>query len=233
MNSSGSDSNGSDGKGRNWIVNVWVPILIAVITAGAVVWAAFIGRNESGGESPVSGGSTTSETEPGTGQATPSVRASTNESATSTTGATPDAESERSQPVTAFLADLEPTEGSPNLGAVSVDGTTYIHAVSKDFGGCKVEVVYPYNIGRDWTQFRTTVGIEDNSDADSVVQFEVYADGNLVSSTGNVGYGESRDIEIPVLNVLNLSLRFVFVEGNMGLCSHPGVAVWGDPTLTR
>ncbi|CAM2771261.1 NPCBM/NEW2 domain-containing protein [Skermania piniformis] len=113
-----------------------------------------------------------------------------------------------------------------------MDGTTYTHALSRQLSGCQRDSAWPFDIGRDWTWFTTTVGVSDKSDFDVAVRFEIYADGNLVR-TADVSFGEADTLTVPVTGVLELELRSTFVKGNMGLCSSAGYAVWGDPTLRR
>ncbi|MFF0495447.1 NPCBM/NEW2 domain-containing protein [Nocardia aobensis] len=132
-----------------------------------------------------------------------------------------------------FLADMTASEETPSTGAASVNGQTYPHSIYGRIGGCTTDVSYSYVLGRQWSQFTATVGLRDGSDFRSVVQFEVYADNDLVYSSDNVAVGQSPVATVPVKDVLNIKIRYLFVQGNKGLCSNAGYAVWGNAAVSK
>jgi len=139
-------------------------------------------------------------------------------------------------PSLAFLSDMEPTEEDPafySLGALEISGESYPHSVSHRVGGCEKSGYISFNLGRDWTTFSATFGLRDESEASTVVRSEVYLDGNLAYTTGDVGLGATEQVSISTVGVLNLRLAYYFLEGSMGLCSDAGDVAWGDAQVSR
>lgn len=132
-----------------------------------------------------------------------------------------------------YLADMAPSSGSPYTGTVAVNGVSYPRSIYQQFNGCNTQSSYTYNLNREWSQFSATAGIADGGDTASVVQFEVYGDGSPIYSSGNVEVGETSPVNVPVTGVQNLTISFLFVDGNMGLCTRLGNGVWGDAALSK
>ncbi len=65
-----------------------------------------------------------------------------------------------------------------------------------------------------------------------MVQFDVYRAGSPIISSGPLGFGQSKNVSVPVDGVLNLKLEYTFVTG-MGLCSRAGNAMWGDAAVSN
>lgn len=86
-----------------------------------------------------------------------------------------------------------------------------------------------FDLGRDYGRFRATVGLGDASTVTNrVLRFTVSGDGaTLFSET--VGFGEERQIDADVSNVLRLRLEVATVQ-DAGLQGFSR-AVWGDPTI--
>jgi hypothetical protein len=116
---------------------------------------------------------------------------------------------------------------------VQVNGQTLSDSVYEGFGGCQVTETISYNLERSWSKFTATVGLEDASKDDSVVDFKVLVDDKQLYDSGNIGLGATGLVDIDVSNGLRLKLKTVFVKGDMGACSHPGFAVWGNAALAK
>lgn len=132
-----------------------------------------------------------------------------------------------------YLADMSPTSGTAYTGTISVNGVSYPHSIYQQFSGCDTEVDHTYNLNREWSRFSSTIGIADGGNSQSVLQFEVIADGKSIYSSGNVPVGQSPTVDVPVAGVQNLTISFLFVGGNMESCSQAGNGVWGDAGLTK
>ncbi|AYF78491.1 hypothetical protein D7D52_36950 [Nocardia yunnanensis] len=135
-------------------------------------------------------------------------------------------------PAKQFLADIIGTT-SWYVGTSDVNGTTYPHSIAGRIGGCNADANHVFNLGRKWNQFTAVIGLSDGHDTKSVVRFEVYADDNLIYTSDNIPVGQSPTITVPITGVLNLKLRYLFVQGDMGLCSNAGYAVWADAAVSK
>jgi hypothetical protein len=132
-----------------------------------------------------------------------------------------------------YLSDIKTTDGNPRTGPVQVNGQTLSDSVYEGFGGCQVTETISYNLERSWSKFTATVGLEDASKDNSVVDFTVLLDDKQVYDSGNLALGASRPVNVDVTDGLRLKLKTVFVKGDMGACSHPGFAVWGNAALAN
>jgi hypothetical protein len=202
------------------IAYIVVPLLVAAIAATALIYANRDKNNNADGDR------------------LPVVTTTASASPTSTTSRTslpqPTAISSSTVrlPAQAYLDTLKPIEGDgPRSGSADVNGETYPHALYTSLGGCRTSGEYTYDIGRDWTTFETTLGLRDDTESASVALFEIFADGTPVYTSGNMTVGQSTPVSIPVENVLQLSIGFIYIDGEMGICSDDGHVVWGDPTL--
>ena len=157
---------------------------------------------------------------------TPRTTSSIRPVPTTTSAATPP------RPTQSYLNEFKAlNDGGLRAGSAEVNGEVYPHSLYANIGGCRTSGRYAYNIGRDYNTFETTVGLRDDTESASVVQFEIFADDVPVYTSGNMSVGQSVPVSIPVDNVLQLKIGYVFVDGNMNLCSDAGNVVWGDPTL--
>lgn len=196
-----------------------VGIIVAVIgvLVAVLAWAPW--RSHAGTALP----GTSSITTPSAAVTAPP--ASTVAAETTTTTTTP-------VPAKQYLADILP-DTPWYVGSADVNGTTYPHSMAGRLSGCIKDSSQVVNLSRKWSQFTAMVGPRDGYDTRSVVQFEVYADDNRIYSSGNVAVGQSVAVTLPVTGVLNLKLRYLFVLGDMGLCSNAGYAVWGDAAVAK
>lgn len=132
-----------------------------------------------------------------------------------------------------YLADMSPTSGTAYTGTMPVNGTSYPHSIYQQFSGCDTEVSHTYNLNREWSRFSSTIGIAEGGNSQSVLQFEVIADGKSIYSSGNVAVGQTPAVDVSVAGVQNLTISFLFVGGNLESCSQAGNGVWGDAGLTK
>ncbi|WP_063039645.1 NPCBM/NEW2 domain-containing protein [Nocardia grenadensis] len=167
------------------------------------------------------------------GSGSPDAEADTAQAITTSESAAPPAAPAPAPQPKRYLADMSPTTGTAYTGTISVNGVSYPHSIYQQFSGCDTEVGHTYNLNREWSRFSSTIGIADGGNSQSVLQFEVVADGKSIYSSGNVPVGQSPTVDVPVAGVQNLTISFLFVGGNMESCSQAGNGVWGDAGLTK
>ncbi len=115
-------------------------------------------------------------------------------------------------PVTLVLAELEPVEQDGNCGSgyrtgdIAVNGATQQRSVwfstyQRKDQACSVD----YNLGRDWSRLKASIGISDVSKSELQCRFEIFADNNpLFNQT--VALGQLVPIDLDVTNVLRLRI---------------------------
>ncbi|WP_017555844.1 NPCBM/NEW2 domain-containing protein [Nocardiopsis baichengensis] len=123
------------------------------------------------------------------------------------------------------MTGWESVEGRDRMwGNASVDGSRRNGALVHDHY-CDDDRSTEFNLGRDWSTWTGTVGIDDGAEeADGSVTFEVVGDGERLAQE-TVGLGEAADLEADVGGVLRLELVSTSHE-----CVKGG-AVWADPVL--
>ncbi|MGB7235569.1 MAG: NPCBM/NEW2 domain-containing protein [Rhodococcus sp. (in: high G+C Gram-positive bacteria)] len=192
--------------------------MVALIGAVALIYVNRDKDNTASGN-PDPGPTSSVSTDPTTTPLSPTTTSSTRPRPTTTTAPRP--------PAQVYLEDLKPLNGGGlSTGSAEVNGDVFPHSLYANIGGCRTSGVYTYNLGRDWTTFETTVGLRDDTESRTVVQFEIFADDAPIYSSGNMSVGQSVPVSVPVDNVLQLKIGYVFVEGNMNLCSDAGNVVW-------
>jgi hypothetical protein len=116
-----------------------------------------------------------------------------------------------------------------------LDGETTLRAVvvkypsdSDRYVGNVVEATKPtyveYNLGRDWTTFRTTVGIGDESQAFIRGVFRVFVDGEVIEEH-ILELGQTVDLEVDVEDALRIRLE------TEPLILGTGYYVWNNPVV--
>ncbi|CCQ18429.1 putative uncharacterized protein [Rhodococcus sp. AW25M09] len=212
MNSGGTEHKPTK---RQWFTASIVIPVVAAIGAAAIGAGALVYVNRDKDDSASTAESPTSA-EPVVPPVSPP---------TTTTSATPRPAAQ------VYLEDLDPIEGNPRNGSADINGETYPHSVYTNFGGCRKSGKYVYDIGRDWTTLDTTIGLRDDTESASVVQVEIFDRDTPIYNSGNLSVGQSIPVSIPIDDVLQLKIGFVYIDGEMGMCSDDGYVVWGDPTL--
>ncbi|MFL1427432.1 MULTISPECIES: protein kinase domain-containing protein [unclassified Nocardiopsis] len=115
----------------------------------------------------------------------------------------------------------------PETGRAEVDGQAYSRAlisVNCEEYNDTCTGWADYNLGRKWTAFTATIGVDDTSSASATTTFTVYVDGEA-EVTETLKLGETLDIDVDVRDALRLRIE---VESD-GRGIYP---VWADPTLT-
>ncbi|WP_017569760.1 protein kinase domain-containing protein [Nocardiopsis halotolerans] len=133
-------------------------------------------------------------------------------------------------PETTLLTQMEVVDGlgygwAPDAGRAELNGEAYSRAlVPTDCGSSECTGWVDYNLGRDWTTFTATIGIDDTSSASATTTFTVHVDGEA-EVTETLRLGETLDIEVDVTDALRL--RLAVESDDEGI--YP---VWADPALT-
>lgn len=238
-------------------VTTLVMLLVALLTAGAVGYAATRGGGDEPTDTSAAATTTTAETTTSAAATSTPETTSTSEAAsttaesdtresttTSATGTTTRSTTTRTSATTttattttARTTDLTSKQPSgdarPTSGEVDLDGRSFPDSLSTRIGGCDTNGSFTYDLGGDYRSFAATVGTTDDTDSRSVVRFEVYTDDELAYTSGNLNQGDTADIDISVENAQTLRLGYLFIDGDLSRCSDAGEVVWGDPTLTE
>ena len=116
--------------------------------------------------------------------------------------------------------------GNTSTGSTEVNGKYYANSVtlSVDPGPANVS----YNLGRQWRQLDTTVGLSDDSPENEKVQFQIIADDRIIYN-GVFELGQSKKLSLNVTNVLRLELVATLASPQAGETS----AVWGNAQITN
>jgi hypothetical protein len=163
---------------------------------------------------PGSSSSTTSTTSSTT--TTPSTTSSSTTSSTTTTTTTPNAS------VSTYLSDISPVEGeTAGTGNILINGKTYTHGVWL-YNGESAQ----YDLKRQCDQLTYTAGITDDSPSASVMQFDVYGDGQSLKSF-RFKFGRDARQTLNLTNVLRLKLQATTISQTNG--SYAG---WGDAAVS-
>ncbi|MDT0329950.1 protein kinase domain-containing protein [Nocardiopsis lambiniae] len=115
----------------------------------------------------------------------------------------------------------------PETGRAEVDGQAYTRAIVPGFcmqHSSSCDGWADYNLGRKWSTFTATIGVDDNSSASATTTFTVYTDGEP-EVTETLRLGETLDIEVDVRDALRLRIEVDSDQNGV----YP---VWADPTLT-
>ena len=138
------------------------------------------------------------------------------------------------QPVGVFLADLNNIVtrygGNPGTSLATMNGVSYTHALSAATPSCvSTPPSFQYDLGRDYRQLTTTVGVSDDSPSDAIVLFEVLVDGrNVFSQTATLGKPVA--VKVDVTGGLRLEIDATQTGGS---CSNTvsTTTVWADAEL--
>uniref|UniRef100_UPI00278BB5B4 NPCBM/NEW2 domain-containing protein n=1 Tax=Nocardiopsis sp. CC223A TaxID=3044051 RepID=UPI00278BB5B4 len=125
------------------------------------------------------------------------------------------------------IVDSHQDSWLPGTGRAELNGEAHTRAlVSTDCGGDYDPCTgwADYNLGRKWSTFTATIGVDDTSSASATTTFTVHIDGEP-EVTETLELGETMEVEVDVRDALRLRIE---VESDAG-----GVyPVWADPTLT-
>jgi hypothetical protein len=135
-----------------------------------------------------------------------------------------------------YLSTLHPVDVEGQYGEVvgpaRLNGQTYAHAVTSRTD-CSTPVVLQYDLGRAYQHFKTTVGLADESNNSTLVQFDVLVDNKPVFSQ-QARLGQALAVDVSVTDGLRLEIEATRVEKpcteRYGDAST--TAVWADALLT-
>ncbi|MGZ6799118.1 MAG: NPCBM/NEW2 domain-containing protein [Mycobacteriaceae bacterium] len=138
------------------------------------------------------------------------------------------------QSVGVFLADMTPVQTSSSssnvqTSTVTMNGTTYAHAISGalDCGGTSDS--YQYDLGRHFRTLTSKVGLSDDSDSTTKVLFEVLVDGRKVfSQTTTLGKPVALNVDVTGVLRLDVVATMINTDCNYGTTK---TAVWADAQL--
>ena len=71
-----------------------------------------------------------------------------------------------------------------------------------------------YDLNRNYEEFRATVGVRDDADADSRIQFDVIVDGQVAASE-QVAFGSSTDVEVDLTDAMRVRLQATRLDGSL------------------
>ncbi|MCW2534258.1 MAG: protein kinase [Blastococcus sp.] len=133
--------------------------------------------------------------------------------------------------VAVFLTSLTPVANSnygQDTGTSALSGKTYVRALMLGTD-CDRPSVIQYDLGRHYRTFATSVGLQDDSYSDGVLQLDVLIDGRSIFS-GTAKLGEPLPVEVDVSGGLRLELSAARIDPG---CRYDArvTAVWGDPQL--
>jgi hypothetical protein len=138
-------------------------------------------------------------------------------------------------PSAQYLADLQPLSGgTPDTTPHDIRGTTYLHSISAQTGGCarNQEAAFVYNLGTHFRAFDAVVGLSDQSTDAARVEAQVTAD-SMSLFTAIVSVGHPKAVHVTVSGRLHLTVRQVYLGPNPNICSEAGDVTWGNARLTQ
>ncbi len=135
-----------------------------------------------------------------------------------------------------FVSAVSTSGGTqdPQTGAATINGKTFPNSLWDAFSSCDSEEVtfsHDYDLGRQYSTFKATIGQIDTSPRNYSIQWDVYLDTNTHKGPYNLIQGQSQEINIPVKNVLTLTLQVTHIPNssndNPSNCGDIDAA-WGD-----
>lgn len=85
-----------------------------------------------------------------------------------------------------------------------------------------------YNLGRDWKEFRATIGLRDDSPTGGELSFQVATDGGKQLYSESVSLGEEQQIDLNVDGALRLKLTVTYAGQDPNYI----YGTWGNAQLT-
>jgi hypothetical protein len=209
----------------------WALLSSVAAVAGVIIAAIALVPGQSGGL--VAAGSTPTPT-------TAAAQPSTNPSGSPSPTATPSEVGPSSSPSAdpsgvpgpeiSYLADRQTVGPALNKGSQKVDATVYPHSLYQLT--CPSACGPPtceYDLSRSWTKLHAVIGVSDDStDANVVLQFEVFGDSKALVPARRMKLGEHFDLTANVTGVLRLKMVISRVSGG-----GQATGVWGDAALMR
>lgn len=213
--------------GRRWRTLIIIVVTVALLAA----FAWFLHASNRPAASP--GG-------PAADVITTAPAASTTSAGQSTTSS-PEPSVTSTEPATSavdYLADLQPHSGSilRSTGPSRIDGTDYPRSVLTkvvDCAGVLSTANIEYTLERRYTHFSATLGLDERSAAQSVVDFQLYGDGKpLLADPVELAIDQNKAVDVDLTGVFMLKISATIVTKSP-LCQVVARPVWGDASLTR
>jgi hypothetical protein len=137
-----------------------------------------------------------------------------------------------------YLADLQPHSGSilRSTGPSRINGTDYPKSVLTkvvDCAGVLSTANIEYTLERRYTRFSATLGLDERSAAQSVVDFQLYGDGKpLLADPVELAIDQNKAVDVDLTGVFMLKISATIVTKSP-LCQVVARPAWGDASLTR
>jgi hypothetical protein len=136
-----------------------------------------------------------------------------------------------------FLSTLQPVANSgdyhPQVEATAISGHPYARAITA-VTRCGSPTAVQYNMSRAYQRLTGIVGLTDDSDSRSLVQFDILVDGKPKFSQ-QVHLGQAVAIDVPVPDGLRLDVEVTRLEKNCsdynGSSSTQTTAAWANMQL--
>ena len=135
--------------------------------------------------------------------------------------------------LTTYIEDLRyasTTEPYDTRESANINGVRYSHSQGAEFCSGDDDRVWDYDLGRDYSRFRATIGLDDSSTALALVRYEIVGDGQPLFSR-DIRFGTSEPVDVPVQGVLRLRLVTTLLSEE-GACGQ-AIAQWGEVRLER
>jgi hypothetical protein len=221
-----------------WVVGIAVHLTVALI-------AFIINLGTRGNEPTESFGDDPSTPQPGSSSLneTPTESTSSEITAEETTTATVedavgDGGDEPSSTSVQFLNQLDSDHGTVlnvDTGGFEINDVLYPNStrVAVD-AGSESQHAIEYDIDGDWETLKIWVGLDDTSEQNSDLYFQVYLDDQPIEPGYTLGQWESAEaVSIPVAGKHRIKLTVIWISGGVANDSEISDAVWGDAQLNR
>ena len=128
-------------------------------------------------------------------------------------------------PDQAFLSDFRATDGSFRPGVASMKGVPYTHGVLQSQGAGYNPQKTTFTLSGHYVRLKGVVGLDDEFTGGASVQVEIFDQDNTSLLKKIVKVGQPVTIDIPVTNVIQLTLEATDLLSNV---ANSGTVVWGD-----
>ena len=128
-------------------------------------------------------------------------------------------------PDQAFLSDFRATDGSFRPGVASMKGVPYTHGVLQSQGSGYNPQKTTFTLSGHYVRLKGVVGLDDAFTGGASVQVEIFDQDNTSLFKKIVKVGQPATIDIPVNNVIQLTLEATDLLTNV---ANSGTVVWGD-----
>ncbi|MEV7228685.1 protein kinase [Polymorphospora sp. NPDC051019] len=214
-------SAGGDRRPRPWWLAVAGAALALVLVAGVLGAVSLLGGENAGDRAE--SGSTAGAGDPTGGPEQPGGTASP-APGPSGDSPTPGPDARGTEVYLVSLKAREKPNMDEEIGVATIDDREYPSSISRSCYGVSLE----YHLGYDYTRFRSTVGLDDESDSGSSATFVVYVDDERQDSA-TVRLAATGTVEADLTGAFRLRIEAEIAGGwNCGVTT-----VFADPILTK